>query len=56
MVTKAKLYRDTRCSALLKLPFPVQCSWHASVERDGRLYCRLHDPRRNQRPKILLKK
>lgn len=38
MVTRAKLYRSTRCSALLKLPFPVRCSWHASVERDGRLY------------------
>jgi hypothetical protein len=48
MVTRAKPYSDTRCSALLKLPFPVQCSWRASVERGGRFYCKLHDPRRDR--------
>jgi hypothetical protein len=49
ILIRAKLYEDTRrpqCCALLKLPFPVQCSRHASVERGGRFYCGLHDPRR----------
>jgi hypothetical protein len=48
---RRKLYRDTarpRCCALLKLPFPVQCSRRASVERGGRPYCGLHDPRRQR--------
>jgi len=32
-----------RCSALLKLPFPIQCSRRASLERGGQFYCGLHD-------------
>jgi hypothetical protein len=51
---RRKLYRNTerpRCSAMLKLPFPVQCSRRASVARDGRPYCGLHDPRRQQQRK-----
>jgi hypothetical protein len=46
---RRRLYRDTerpRCSALLKLPFPMQCSRRASVERGGRHYCGQHDPQR----------
>jgi hypothetical protein len=46
---RRRVYRDTlrpRCCALLKLPFPVQCSRRASVERGGRFYCGQHDPRR----------
>jgi hypothetical protein len=49
MLTRAKLYRDAQrpqCCALLKLPFPVKCSRRASMERRGRFYCGLHDPRR----------
>lgn len=49
---RRRLYRDTQrpqCCALLKLPFPVQCSRRASVERSGRFYCGLHDPRRPNR-------
>jgi len=46
---RRRVYRDTqrpRCCALLKLPFPVQCSRRASVERGGQFYCGQHDPRR----------
>jgi hypothetical protein len=46
---RRKLYRDMerpQCCALLKLPFPMQCSRRASVERNGRHYCGLHDPLR----------
>jgi hypothetical protein len=46
---RRRIYRDTqrpRCCALLKLPFAVQCSRRASVERDGQFYCGRHDPRR----------
>jgi hypothetical protein len=49
---RRRVYRDTqrpRYCALLKLPFPVQCSRRASVERDGQFYCGLHDPRRPPR-------
>jgi hypothetical protein len=46
---RKRLYRDTqrpRCCGLLKLPFPVQCTRRASVERRGRFYCGQHDPQR----------
>jgi hypothetical protein len=46
---RRKLYRDTsrpQCSALLKLPFSVQCSRRAAVERKGQPYCGRHDPLR----------
>jgi hypothetical protein len=46
---RRRVYRDMlrpRCCALLKLPFPVQCSRRASVERGGQFYCGQHDPRR----------
>lgn len=49
-----RLYRDTqrpRCCGLLKLPFPVQCSRRATIERRGRFYCGLHDPKRVPRTK-----
>jgi hypothetical protein len=46
---RRRLYRDTerpQCCAMLKLPFPMQCSRRASVERGGKFYCGTHDPRR----------
>jgi hypothetical protein len=49
---RRRLYRDTkrpRCSGMLKLSFPVQCSRFATVERAGRPYCGLHDPVRRGR-------
>jgi len=48
---RRKLYRDTgrpQCSGMLKLPFPMQCSRRATVERDGRPFCGLHDPERQR--------
>jgi hypothetical protein len=46
---RRRIYRDRdrpRCSGLLNLPFPAQCSRLASVERNGRFYCGTHDPKR----------
>jgi len=46
---RRKVYRDTqrpRCCGLLKLPFSVQCTRRASIQRRGKYYCGLHDPQR----------
>ena len=62
MTTEAerrRLYRDTqrpRCCAQLNVPFPAQCSRRASVERAGKFYCGLHDPRRSRTSKTPRKK